>query len=362
MNASRRCNMSSHPPSPQNHASASRRSQRLPGLLFACILLLSLAGMPRLAKADCGFSSGQVTTVTFNAGTITLTLDTQPGTVLWTSSTASPANPPVLRCNGSTHGGIVNTIAGPPIGSDNTLFPTGIPGISYRILHPDVGTKLREYPDYPTGSGTFSVTSNLQLVYTGPFLPPNNSTLSGELSQWKIDICNNPDIFLGYYFGCHGTVAPRPVEIFNINAIIHVLVPSCDIATGSINKTVALPETSSLPFSGPGATTGKTPFQLQLTDCPDNLGVFITLHTDNAQPGATGVIAPTSGAGHATGVGVQILQANGTTPVTFDTALDTGTTSNPGYTIDFYAQYYQTGATISAGKVKATATYLIQYQ
>ncbi len=336
------------------------------GMLIAGLLLLGLACMPRNARAAyCWYASGSATNVTFNAGNITLTPSTQIGSVLWTSSTASPANPPYLYCTGNANGGIVNTIAAStPVNGDNTLFPTGIPGISYRLLHPDASTLLALYPDYPTGTGIFSVTTNLQLVYTGPYLPPNNSTLTGQLSQWKIDICDNPAYTnkhnLGYY--CAGTISPSPVEIFNINATILIQVPTCSIDPGSVNKSVTLPIVNTQQLAGQGSTAGKTPFSLQLTQCPSNLGVFITLNTANAQTGATGVIAPTTGTGYAGGVGIQLLQADGSTPVAFGTAIHTGTTTASNYTINLYARYFQTGATVAGGSVKGVATYTINYQ
>ncbi|MGH8162389.1 MAG: fimbrial protein [Gammaproteobacteria bacterium] len=209
--------------------------------------------------------------------------------------------------------------------------------------------------------------SALELVYTGPYLPSNNSTLTGELSRWKVKICDDPKIgnFFGipYYAGCNDPPAlPRPVGIFNINATFRILVPTCDVDPGSVNKTVNLPGTDAARFSGPGSTAGKTPFSLQLTHCDSNLGVFVTLNTNHAQAGATGVIAPTSGAGNAAGVGVQLLEADGATPVTFGNPIHTGTTTASDYTINLYARYYQTGATAGAGDVKAVATYTIQYQ
>lgn len=336
---------------------------RLPAMLLACVTLLGLACMPRAAWAVCWFTSGAATTVTFNAGTITLTPSTVVGSILWTSSTANPANPPVLNCDGSTNGGIFNTIAGQPTG-DNSLFPTGIPGISYRLLHPNAGTLLRAYPNYPTDSGTFSVASNLQLVYTGPYLPPNNSTLTGQLSQWKVDTCDGNwtrDFWWQSYYCKGGTVAARTVEFFNVSALITILVPTCDVDPGSVNKTVNLPSTDTLQFSGQGSTTGMTPFNLQLINCPSGLGVIVTLDTSNPQTGATGVIAP-SGAGYASNIGVQILQANGTTPIAFGSPLNTGTTTGSNYAIGLNARYYQTGAPVSAGPVRGVATFTLNYQ
>lgn len=358
---------------PLSHASTrwlstGKRARRRFDIFLGCLLLLGMAIVPRSAWATCGFASGSATTVTFNAGTITLTPSTQVNTVLWTSNSANPSNPPVLACDSNTNGGIVNTIAAStPVNGDDTLIPTGIPGISYRLPHPNTSKYLALYPNYPTGTGNFNVASNLQLVYTGPYLPPNNSSLTGQLSQWKIDICSNPVIFgdpyFGYgYYGCNGNVSAQPVETFNINAIIRIQVPTCDIDPGSVNKTVVLPSISTTQLSGQGSTAGVTPFSLQLTHCPANLGVFITLDTSSPQSGATGVIAPTSGSGYAKGIGVQVLQADGSTPVTFGSAIQSGTTSSSNYSINLQARYYQTGSSISAGLVKGVATYTLNYQ
>lgn len=335
-------------------------SHRLLRMLCGCLLLIGVASVPHAAWATCWFTSGSATTVTFNAGTITLTPSTQLNSVLWTSQVASPANPPVLQCDGNTNGGIVNTIAAStPVNGDNTLIPTGIPGISYRLLHPDSSTLLALYPNYPVGAGsaTYSVPTNLQLVYTGPYLPPNNSTITGQLSQWKIDILSCTG-----FFNC--TVSPQPVETFNISANIIIQVPTCNVDPGSVNKIVTLPGVTTAQLAV-NPTPGSTPFSLQLVNCPTGQKVFININTASPFAGGTGVIAPTAGAGYATNVGVQILQADGTTPVTFGDApaqaINTGTTSGSSYAINLYARYYRTG-TPTAGSVKGVATYTINYQ
>ncbi len=341
---------------------AAARTRHLLRVVCGCLLLMGVASVPRIAWAVCWYTQGAATTVTFNAGTITLTPSTTPGTVLWTSNTASPANPPVLYCvNNPTNWGISNTIAAQPA-AGSTLFPTGIPGISYKILHPDMNTLL---PAYPTSnsdpSGIYSVTSNLQLVYTGPYLPPNNSTLTGRLSQWNVDICTW--VQHGNGSSCDGT-APQPVELFNISATIVIQVPTCNVDPGSVNKVVTLPAVTTAQLAV-NQTPGITPFSLQLISCPTGEKVFINLNTSNPQTGSTGVIAPTIGAGYATGVGVQILQADGSTPVTFtddpNQAINTGTTTGSSYAINLFARYYRTAAP-TAGKVQGVATYTINYQ
>jgi type 1 fimbria pilin len=339
------------------------RTKRLSRVLCGGLLLIAVACVPRTAWAVCWYTDGAATTVTFNAGTITLTPSTTIGSVLWTSNTASPANPPVLDCaNNPTNWGITNTIAAQPA-AGSTLYPTGIPGISYRLLHPDNTNLLVAYPTANADpSGTYSVTSNLQLVYTGPYLPPNNSTLTGQLSQWMVDICtwvkNKGN------WNCVGT-APQPVETFNINAIIKIQVPTCNIDPGSVNKVVTLPNVTTAQLAA-SQTPGSTPFSLKLVSCPVGQKIFINLDTANPQTGVTGVIAPTMGGGYATNVGVQILKADGTTPVTFTSdpnqAIYTGAASGSNYAINLYARYYRTSTPVSPGNVQGIATYTLNYQ
>ncbi len=345
------------------------RPGRVTRRFIGALLLLGLAGMPRAVWAACQYynSNHQPGVVSFNAGTITVTLSQNPSSTnpIYTSNTNAvpPGTPLYLTCYGSTPSGIVNQVAGPPSGGDDTLFPTGIPGISYRILHPNTSNYLSSYPNYAInayGPVSFSVPSNLALYYVGPYLPSNDSTINGEVAIWNVDVCSGTLNFRGHCRG--GSISPQPVEIFNLNATIHILVPTCDIASGSVNKGVPLSAVNLTAFSGPGSTAAQTPFSLQLTNCSSNLGVFITLNSNNAQAGATGVIAPTSGAGYATGIGVQILESDGTTPVTFGNAINTGTTSGSNYTINLYARYYQTARRIAGGNVQGIATYTIQYQ
>lgn len=200
------------------------------------------------------------------------------------------------------------------------------------------------------------------LYYTGPYLPPGGGSVSGSLSQWNADIrtCT------GQWWNQVCTTSPQPIEYFKISAVITITVPTCNVDPGSVSKTVTLPNVTTTQLAV-NQTPGSTPFSLQLINCPTNQKVFVNLNTANAYTGggANGVIAPTTGAGYASNVGVQILKADGSTPVTFgDTtaqAINTGTTTGSNYAINLYARYYRTGSP-SAGSVKGVATYTINYQ
>lgn len=319
------------------------------------VLLLAMAALALSGRAHANCSNtNNPGTVTFTppGGQITLSsTGTAVGTILWTSAQATPASYPTLTCSGTTNNGVVSSY-GPPVGSDNTLFPTNLSWLSFRILHPDTTTPLSSYPNnasVPTGSVAFSVASALELVVTGVIPQGQQGSTqqmtipAGQLAQWNVDMTNST----------------KPVEIFKITNISFVI-PTC---TAAVDPTVVtLPAASATAFTGIGSTTGQQSFQVQL-NCVSGANLNITLSTTNGYGNANlGVISNTTGTGYATNVGVQILQQNGTTPVTFNTAISEGATQNGAMNLPFFAQYYQTSnSAVTTGQVSATATYTLTY-
>ncbi len=326
------------------------------GRILALLLGLLLLAMTGRAHADCDYTSQPGTVVFTPPSTITLPDNLSVGAILWTSAPIVPANYPRLTCAGNTSSGVVGQ-AGTPAGSDNTLFPTNVPGLSYRLLHPDGSSPLHAYPDeiIPAGSYNFSVATALQLVVTGP-IAPGSVFDGGQLAQWNTDMCNGL-----YFFGaCWGQRSTSAVEVFNSSGIRFVA-PACTIAVDP--TVVTLPVVMTSNFNAPGAVAGQTAFHLQL-NCPSTAAgadLAIILATNNPVTGAAGVIANTNGSGFAKEVGVQVLDGTGN-PVTFGTAISAGTATAGLFDIPLNARYYQTGAAVSGGNVKATATYTIIYQ
>lgn len=331
-------------------APAQRRTYRPPLVMLLALIALVLSGR---AQANCSdaYYPGTVTFTPPGGKIILSSTGTAIGTVVWTSSQATPAYYPTLQCAGITNNGVVNSY-GPPTGTDQTLFPTNLSWLSYRILHPDASKLLSAYPSnpsVPTGYVDFSVASALQLVVTGPIPQGQQGTTqqmtipAGTLAQWNVDMAS-------------GT---GPVEVFNITNIQFVI-PTC---TAAVDPTVVtLPATTTSALTGTGATAGQTPFNVQL-NCVAGSNLSITLNTSNYYGSQNlGVIKGTTGTGNAQNVGVQILQQDGTTPVRFGKAIPLGATPDGVMNLPFYARYYQTGTPASAGNVTATATYTLTYK
>lgn len=320
-------------------------------LLLLALSLLVLSGH---AHANCS-DTNNPGAVTFSppGGKITLSGADTVGTILWTSSQAVPASYPTLNCSGTTNNGVVSSY-GSPTGSDDTLYPTTLSWLSFRILHPDTGSApLSAYPynaSVPTGNVAFSVASALQLVVTGTIPQGQQGSTqqltipAGKLAQWNVDM----------------TSSAKPVEIFYITNIQFVI-PTC---TAAVDPTVVtLSPVSSSTLSDPGSTAGEQPFQVQL-NCVAGSHLRITLSTANqyGNDSSLGVIRNINGADYATRVGVQILQQDGITPVTFGAAITQGATQNGTMNLPFYARYYHYNAgAVTAGQVSATATYTLTY-
>ncbi|MEW9622745.1 fimbrial protein [Rhodanobacter geophilus] len=334
------------------HAQTRAARGQWTALLLALVALV-LSGR---VHANCS-NTNNPGTVTFSppGGQITLSsTGTAIGTILWTSSQATPASYPTLTCTGTTNNGIVSAY-GPPTGSDATLFPTNLPWLSFRILHPDTSSPLSSYPNnasVPANSNgvAFSVASALQLVVTGPIPQGQQGTTqqmtipAGQLAQWNVDM----------------TSGSKPVEIFKITNI-NFVIPTC---TAAVDPTVVtLSAVSVTAFNGSGSTAGQQPFQVQL-NCAAGSNLRITLSTANGYGNANlGVIKNTPGTGYAKNVGVQILQQDGVTPVKFGTAIPEGATQNGSMSLPFYARYYQDSRNdVTVGQVSATATYTLTYQ
>lgn len=170
----------------------------------------------------------------------------------------------------------------------------------------------------------------------------------------------------------------------NLSGQIKLVSSTCN--TGDVNVDMGKQKISTL--TGKGSAMPVVKFVVTLTNCPafvgfnSNSGVDSPTSSENGviSPGtrkantlmiqvdpvrspidaATGVLSLETGAGMATGVGVQLLDENGnpralSTPVLVSQAL-----VDP-IKITFGARYLQTATTVTAGKANAVATYTITY-
>lgn len=339
-----------NPAAGSNHAKLFPQIRHL--VLAAMALTFMVVAGPVFADSNtCSSNSKSGGTVTFMLPSeIVVPSNGATSGPLWTSPPVMPVNPPSFSsCGINVPNGLENATWGGPRAGDNTLYPTSVTWLSYRILQS--GNALLPYGSQPSPSSVDAINAQisspfqLQLVITGT-IPGGNQTLpTGQLIRW--------DFMLG-----GGTIFT--VETFSIggSGAINIIQP-CVMA---IDPTaVTLPTVATSAFAGAGATTGTTPFQINLTNCPTGNQFNITLNTSNPQPGTTSVIQNTAATSPATGVGVQLLDATGQ-PITFGNAIPEGPIPDATVSLPFAARYYQTGAAVTPGAVTAVATYTLTYQ
>lgn len=321
-------------------------------LVVSGVCLALLAPPVMAACTGNGQSAGSVTFAP--PAVIQLPANLSVGTTIWTSPPAVPANAVTLSyCDNGTTSGLENAKWGPPTGTDQTLFPTNYPWLSYQILHPDTTSILQAWPNQPIASNgggvQFTVGSALALIVTGPVPPGTHSLAGGLLTQWDVDI---------------GGGRKQTVELFNVTtSTISLVPPTCAIL---IDPTVVtLPAIAPTALPNNGSTAGQTPFNIRLNCQAYNHNLQITLATAaHSGNNSLGVIAPTGGNGFANRVGIQLLQGPAcTTAVTWNQPINEGNPPNGEMDLPFCAQYYRTSnKTISAGTVSGTATYTLTYQ
>lgn len=320
---------------------------------WATLLLLAL--VPLGARGECRFEpvSGGNAPITFTLpSTISIPANTPNGTVLATSAQVAPSPPPTITCGdyagASGHWkestemmtyGVANSRGG--FLADNTIYETGIPGLGYRITQSSAYLTPYALNSESLSSQTFNASSSLELIKTGPIT--SGATLAaGTLGDWKwVDLKNN-------------VLIP---ETFVLANSITFTTPSCTIVTDPIN--VILPTVTTNAFTGIGSVSGKQPFQIDLSCPPGTAVAQITMHTATPDSSHPGVVAP-AGAGYASGIGVQVLDAN-SKPMVFEDQTVV-TPPNATTSIPYFAQYFQTAPTVSGGNVKGTVTFDIFYQ
>ncbi|GHD69955.1 fimbrial protein [Jeongeupia chitinilytica] len=147
-----------------------------------------------------------------------------------------------------------------------------------------------------------------------------------------------------------------------LNFTGNIIVPTCTVASGSVNQTITIPQAKVADFAAVGSTQQATAFNISLTSCAPSTNVSMTVSGSPAASG-TGVLANT---GPAAQVGIQLLKASAAgattgTAVTLGalTALGTVDATN-AMTIPMVAQYYRLGA-MTAGAVAAVATVNFTY-
>lgn len=136
----------------------------------------------------------------------------------------------------------------------------------------------------------------------------------------------------------------------------------CTISDENKNLDIPMGDYPITDFKGPGSATAPVDFQLSL-NCP-TVGTSVKVTTTSnggAQNAANGVLNLSNGS-TATGLGLQLLKSDGTTPLPLNTQIDFGKTTTAETTYKLYARYLQVAETVTSGTANAMATFTLNYE
>lgn len=140
----------------------------------------------------------------------------------------------------------------------------------------------------------------------------------------------------------------------------NIIAQTCQV-NGSVpgDIPVNLGDYTSKEFNSAGSTVGNETIRMELTACPTAVNAVSILFGGTADSTMPALLANSSGA---TGVGIGIYEADGSTAIPINSAsANIPLTAGVG-TGTFIAKYVSTAATVGEGAVNATAQYTIQYR
>ncbi|MCI3945039.1 fimbrial protein [Pseudomonas syringae] len=353
----------------------------------------ALAAEPKQEPAaDCYWkSSPGLKDFRRDIGTLYIPRDAKVGSVIGSvDARATTPDPAGLEAACSNDGSAFlefNAIATAPIfpgpvdpinGEDVTgkILQTNIPGVGVRIklnfpyappggvtcancFKPVDGNPavpylgINDHEDYLLPIEITSLGTRLTLVKTGPIAPGPNVLDGGEL--WSGSLTTLGRVMR---FGIAGTIIQA----------------QCSVGGNPVSAApVQLGEWDSADFTGPGFTTTPVPFSIALSNCETDTGpgfeATAHIQLDGIEgsvpegPANSGVFSLTSDS-DAKGVGIQVLKADGTTPMELQTEVPLVAISPGNTVLHFHARFYQTAASneIRAGKAKGALSFTMTYK
>ncbi|CAE6746057.1 fimbrial protein [Paraburkholderia haematera] len=332
------------------------------------VLFAGLLSMSAHANLTCNPSTPSMT---LNAGTISVPVNAA------VSSTVKTVAPDAFQfgCYMTGSGGAPASatlyadliVTNPLAAGFNDVYQTGIAGlgIRYTFNSADCGISNQVLANGST---------RLICPFTGPLGGPRvqlnltvTSTLivTGTIAPGASTLSTIPAIGLTFRTSDGGSGSWSQPPIYSGSATGILTHATCSVSQPNVYVPLATADTRAF-AAGAGTVFAPTPFSLTLS-CSAGAKVSITL-TDNVNPANRSNTLQLTPDSSATGVGIQIL--NGSGPVSFGADSATpgntnqwlvGNSPNGQLQVPLTARYISTGS-VSAGKVKALATFTMSYE
>ncbi|MEL4013638.1 fimbrial protein [Dryocola clanedunensis] len=145
----------------------------------------------------------------------------------------------------------------------------------------------------------------------------------------------------------------------NFNGVI--LDQTCTVSPNTQTQTVSLGQIANTSFGGTaGAKSSPTAFQINLSSCPAGLASAAVKFDGTSDTNNSNLLQVTQGTGAATGVGIEISDANGVIPL--HTASADYPLANGSAQLQFIARYVSTSATVGNGQANGVSQFTLNYK
>lgn len=137
---------------------------------------------------------------------------------------------------------------------------------------------------------------------------------------------------------------------------------ACTVNPTSKSQIVNLGSVSAGAFTAAGTTAAPTRFGITLTNCPVAATTASLKFDGPANASNSSLLALTTGAGVATGVGIGIYESNSSTLIPVGSASATkNVVSGTDTTFEFVAKYVATASTVVSGAANAVSNFTVSY-
>lgn len=242
------------------------------------------------------------------------------------------------------------------------VYATDVEGIGVRVSR-RIDSAATYYPY------TYPVSSDEAGKLSGKFLS------SGQFVVQLIKTSENPGSgriapngrFTSYHYDGSPNI-PMLTSSF-VGAGATVISPSCEVEAGSRNIAVDFGDVANIDFNGVGSYVGGRDFEIRLT-CQggtiDPYKVNIRIDAEQDASNMPGVLKLNNVADSATGVGIQIVQRDGSAEkeIHFNEGINLGSaqTDSSDLVLPLRARYVQTeSGRVGAGVANGYATFTIEY-
>lgn len=153
-----------------------------------------------------------------------------------------------------------------------------------------------------------------------------------------------------------------PGNVCNLKVHGVVTATSCDVDDNSRHQTVNLGNVSIGAFKNVGDVSNPETFRIKLIDCSDNITGGTITFQGTPDVNNSDLLQLTPGSGVATGVGVQIMDGNGGSPIPLGKPVGTSPLSAGNNELVYSLRYKSTQPQVTAGIANAVMYFDLSYQ